>query len=154
MAYYYDDLEVGQIFTLPSRTVTETDLMSFAMLSGDWNPIHTDKEFTKGTIYGRPIVYGLLTLSIVTGLLDRSGLFSGSAMAMLGVREWNFRGPVFVGDTIHATVQIASKRLSSKGDRGIVGRVFRVYNQRGEIVQEGEIGLLIRLAPQRAEQEA
>jgi acyl dehydratase len=148
---FYDDLAVGRVFTLPARTITESDLVGFAMLSGDWNPIHTDHEFARGTIYGQPVVYGLLILIMMTGLLDRSGIFSGSAMAMLDITEWRFEKPVFVGDTLHATVEIVSKRLTSRGDRGVVDRLFRIINQRGEVVQIGHIGLMIRLAQQQTE---
>jgi acyl dehydratase len=151
VALYYNDLEVGQVFSTPARTVTETDLVSFAMLTGDWNQIHTDKEFAKGTMYGRPVVHGLFGLVMMTGLLERSGLFSGSAMAMLDVRDWTFKAPIFVGDTLHATIEIVSKRLTSKGDRGIVDRRFSLVNQRGEVAQVGNLGLMIRLAPQPAE---
>jgi acyl dehydratase len=151
VALYYDDLEVGQVFTTPARTVTETDLVSFAMLTGDWNQIHTDKEFAKGTMYGQPVVHGLFGLVMMTGLLERSGLFSGSAMAMLDVRDWTFTAPIFVGDTLHASIEIVSKRLTSKGDRGIVDRRFSLVNQRGEVAQVGNLGLMIRLAPQPAE---
>jgi acyl dehydratase len=147
---YYDDLEPGQVFTTPARTVTETDLVSFAMLTGDWNQIHTDKEFAKGTMYGRPVVHGLFCLVMMTGLMDRSGLFSGSAMAMLGVEKWQFHAPVFVGDTLHADIEIVSKRLTSAGDRGIVDRRITLRNQDGVVVQSGHLGLMIRLAPQAA----
>lgn len=151
LAHFYHDLEVGQIFTTSARTVTEADLVNFAMLSGDWNPIHTDKVFTKNTIYGQPVVYGLFGVVMMTGLLDRSGLFNGSAMAMLDIRDWTFKAPVFVGDTLHATIEITGKRLTSKGDRGIVDRKFRLINQRDEVAQEGHIGLMIRVAPQPVE---
>jgi acyl dehydratase len=151
VALYYDDLEVGQVFTTPARTVTETDLVSFAMLTGDWNQIHTDKEYAKGTMYGQPVVHGLFGLVMMTGLLERTGLFSGSAMAMLDVRDWTFKAPIFVGDTLHATIEIMSKRLTSKGDRGIVDRRFSLVNQRGEVAQVGNLGLMIRLAPQPTE---
>jgi acyl dehydratase len=151
MAYYYHDLEVGQVFTTSARTVTETDLMSFAMLSGDWNPIHTDTVFAEATSYGQRVVYGVFGLALLTGLLDRSGLFSGSAIAMLGIQDWKFTRPVFIGDTLHATIEIVSKRLTSKGDRGIVERRFELVNQRAEIVQEGQLDVMIRLAPEPAE---
>lgn len=154
MPLYYDDLESGQVFTTPARTVTETDLVNFAMLTGDWNQIHTDKEFAKETMYGKPVVHGLFGLVMMTGLLDRSGLFSGSAMAMLGVEGWKFHAPVFVGDTLHATVEIISKRLTSRGDRGVVDRRFTLVNQEGVTVQSGHLGLMIRLAPQPAEVQA
>jgi acyl dehydratase len=145
MTLYYEDLTEGQTFTGPARTVTETDLVNFAMLSGDWNPIHTDEEFAKSTYYGKRVVHGLFGLSMMTGLLDRTGLFAGSIIAALGIRDWNYKAPVFVGDTLHFEMEIASKRLTSKGDRGIVDRKFRLINQSNEVVQEGHIGLMIRL---------
>jgi acyl dehydratase len=73
------------------------------------------------------------------------GLFAGSIIAALGIRDWNYKAPVFVGDTLHFEMEIASKRLTSKGDRGIVDRKFRLINQSNEVVQEGHIGLMIRL---------
>jgi acyl dehydratase len=145
MTLYYEDLTEGQTFTGPARTVTETDLVNFAMLSGDWNPIHTDEEFAKSTYYGKRVVHGLFGLCMMTGLLDRTGLFAGSIIAALGIRDWNYKAPVFVGDTLHFEMEIASKRLTSKGDRGIVDRKFRLINQSNEVVQEGHIGLMIRL---------
>jgi acyl dehydratase len=145
MALYYEDLTEGQTFTSPARTVTETDLVSFAMLSGDWNPIHTNEEFAGSTDYGKRVVHGMFGLSMMTGLLDRTGLFDGSVVAMLGIRDWRFKAPIFVGDTLHFEMEIVSKRLTSKGDRGIVDRKFGLINQRGEVVQEGHIGAMIRL---------
>lgn len=145
MALYYEDLAEGQTFTGPARTVTESDLVNFAMLSGDWNAIHTDEEFAKSTHYGKRVVHGLFGLSMMTGLLDRSGLFGGSAIAMLDISDWQFKAPVFVGDTLHFEMEIVSKRLTSGGDRGIIDRKFSLINQRGEAVQEGHIGLMIRL---------
>ena len=145
MALYYEDLTEGQTFTSLARTVTETDLVSFAMLSGDWNPIHTDQEFAEKTYYGKRVVHGIFGISMMTGLLDRTGLFDGSAIAMLGIRDWNFKGPIFVGDTIHFEMEIVSKRLTSKEDRGIVDRKFSLINQRGETAQEGHIAIMLLL---------
>lgn len=145
MALYYEDFSEGQIFTSPARTVTETDLVSFSMLSGDWNAIHTDVEFAESSYYGKRVVHGLFGLSMMTGLMDRTGLFSGSAIAMLGIKDWQFKAPIFIGDTLHFELEILSKRLTSKGDRGIVGRRFRLINQRGEVTQEGDIDIMLRL---------
>jgi acyl dehydratase len=145
MALYYDDLAVGDRFTTPSRTVTETDLTMFAMLSADWNQIHTDVEFARDTAYGQRVVHGLLGLSLLTGLMDRAGTFSGSAIAMLGIRDWRFVAPVFVGDTLHGLIEIVSMRKTSEGDRGIVDRKLSLINQRDEVVQDGHIATLLRL---------
>lgn len=147
-ALYYEDLHEGQTFTTPGRTVTEADLVGFAGLSGDYNSIHTDSEFASETAYGQRVVHGLLGLSILTGLMDRIGVFDGSAIAMLGIDGWRFTGPIFVGDTITVGMEITSLRLTSDGGRGIVGRHFTIRNQRGETVQEGSINLMIRRRPE------
>lgn len=140
---YFEDVEVGMVLTSPARTVTETDLVTFCMLSGDWNPIHSDHEFSSRTHYGKPVVHGLFGMSLLTGLMDRAGWFTSSAVAMLGIREWTFSGPIFVGDTLHCEMEISGKRMTSRGDRGVVGRLFRLVNQRGETVQEGEIPVML-----------
>ena len=112
--------------------------------SGDFNPIHTDVEFAHDTPYGQRVVYGLLGLSVLTGLLDRTGLFSGSAIAMLGIRDWTFTAPVFIGDTIHFRLTIGEVRRTRAGDRGVVERYFELLNQRDEIVQKGHIDILVK----------
>jgi acyl dehydratase len=140
-----EDLEAGQTFASAARTVTEADLVAFAGLSGDFNPIHTDAEFASNGVYGQRVVYGLLGLSIATGLLDRLGVFSGSAIAMLGINVWRFTAPVFIGDTVHLELTIVGVRPStSKPDRGVVERRFDLRNQRGELVQTGRIDVLVR----------
>ncbi|MDG4668078.1 MaoC/PaaZ C-terminal domain-containing protein [Mycobacterium sp. 236(2023)] len=145
-AKYLEDLAVGDTFTGPARTITETDVVGFAGLSGDFNPIHTDVEFAADTPYGQRVVYGLLVLSMMTGQLDRTGLFSGSAIAMLGIRDWTFVAPVFIGDTVSFRLTITEVRRTSRGDRGVVGRHFEILNQRGEVVQRGHIDVMVRAA--------
>jgi len=146
--HYLDDLSAGQRFVSAGRTITEADVVAFAGLSGDFNPIHTDAEFAADTVYGQRVVYGLLGLSIATGLLDRLGVFSGSAIAMLGIQNWTFTAPVFIGDTVHLELTILGVRPSrSKPDRGVVERQFELKNQRGEVVQTGRIDVLVRRRP-------
>jgi acyl dehydratase len=89
---------------------------------------------------------------VATGLLDRLGTFSGSAIAMLGIDGWKFTAPVFIGDTIHLELTIVSVRPSrSKPDRGVVERQFDLVNQRGEVVQSGRIDVLVRRDPSRSD---
>lgn len=149
--HYLEDLVPGQRFVSAARTITEADVVSFAGLSGDFNVIHTDAESAKDSVYGQRVVYGLLGLSVATGLLDRLGTFSGSAIAMLGIDGWKFTAPVFIGDTIHLELTIVSVRPSrSKPDRGVVERQFDLVNQRGEVVQSGRIDVLVRRDPPRS----
>lgn len=148
--HYLEDLTAGQRFVSAGRTVTEADVVAFAGLSGDFNVIHTDAEFARSSVYGQRVVYGLLSMSIATGLLDRLGVFSGSAIAMLGITDWHFTAPVFIGDTIHLELTILAVRPSrSKPDRGVVERRFELINQHGTVVQTGRIDVLVRRDPQR-----
>ncbi|MPY85837.1 MAG: dehydratase, partial [Actinophytocola sp.] len=81
MGRYYDDLSVGDTFTTPARTITEYDVAAFAGLSGDYNPVHTDREFATATSFGQPIAHGVLGITVATGLIARTGLFDGTAVA-------------------------------------------------------------------------
>jgi acyl dehydratase len=143
-AKFLEDLRAGDTFTSPSRTITEADVVAFAGLSGDFNPIHTDVEFAKDTPYGQRVVYGLLGLSVMTGLLDRTGLFSGTAIAMLGIRDWKFAAPLFIGDTVRFRLTITDVRRTRSGDRGVVQRHFELLNQRDEVLQHGYIDIMVR----------
>jgi acyl dehydratase len=150
VSLFYDDLEVGQVLRTPARTVTETDLVTFSMVSGDWAAIHSDAEFARGTFYGQRVVHGLFGLSMLTGLMERAGWFSESALAMLDIERWAFQKAIFVGDTLRGEMEILSKRVTSAGDRGIVGRRFTLLNQRDEVVQTGDLGMMIKMAPEVA----
>lgn len=150
MPLFLEDFEQGTSHWTPGRTLTEADVMSFAGLSGDYNPAHTDYEFARKGAFGRPIAHGLLSLVVSAGLADRDGSLDGSAIALLGV-TWKFGKPVFFGDTIRLKLTIESTRITSKQDRGIVVRHIAVYNQHEEIVQEGAFTTLVKRRPALAE---
>src|SRR5262245_59208851 len=143
---YYDDFEIADEFVTPGRTVTEADVMLFAGLTGDYNRIHTDAEYMKGSMFGERIAHGLLGLSLVNGLKYRTDYDSDGVLAFLGL-TWKFSGPIRFGDTIHAVIRIASKRETSKPDRGIMIQTIQLINQRGEVVQEGEFTSMIKRRP-------
>ena len=144
MPLYFEDFQVGQRFTTPARTVTEADIVNFAGVSGDFNPIHTDAEFAKGTPFGERIAHGLLVLAMLTGLRQRTGHFEGTLIAWLEIRSYRFLKPVLIGDTVHGETEILEKRETSRPDRGILVQRVRVLNQKGEVVQEGEFVTLVR----------
>jgi acyl dehydratase len=143
--YFFDDLEVGMRLVTPRRTITEADIVQFAGVSGDFQPIHTDHLFAR-EIFGKPIAHGLLVLSVVTGLRTMAGWFVGTVVAFLEIRSWRFLAPVFPGDTLYSVTEILEKRPSQKPDRGVVIQKVEVFKagEREEKVQEGEFVTLLR----------
>ena len=147
-AFWFEDFEVGDVFTTPTRTVGLAEISTFAGLSGDYNPIHTDAVFAGASDFGQRIAHGVLGMSICTGLITRLGVFEASTIALLGIEEWRFKGPVFDGDSIHVRVVIEDKRLTSDGQRGVLRRRYQMVNQRDEVVQEGVMPLLVKCRPE------
>ena len=138
----FEDLEPGDVFRSPGRTVTEADIVIFAGLSGDYNVLHTDAEFMRTSIFGERIAHGLLGLSISSGLGTRAVPRPFATLAFLGLR-WRFKVPIKIGDTIRVRIRVAAKRETSKPDRGIVTMQRTVVNQRDEVVQEGDTEIMV-----------
>ena len=138
---YFDDVAVGQEWESPGRTVTETDIVNFAGLSGDYNPIHMDHEFAKTTPFRRPLAHGMLVMSIGSGLGTTNPPMR--TIAFLELREWRFTGTVFPGDTIRVRTKVLSKVLRGRGKRGEVVWHRTLVNQEGKTVQEGTSVTLI-----------
>ncbi|QIX53877.1 MaoC/PaaZ C-terminal domain-containing protein [Rhodococcus sp. DMU1] len=147
MGKYYEDFEIGQDFSAPGRTIDHYDVAAFAGLSGDFNPVHTNREFAASTSFGQPIAHGVLGLSVATGLLARTGMFDGTAIAFLGIDGWRFSKPIFFGDTIHVEFTITAMRETKDPGAGILTRAVRIVNQRGETVQSGDMTLMLRRRP-------
>lgn len=148
-SFFFEDFEINQTFKSSGRTITETDLTFFSMLSGDWNPIHANVEYAKTTRYKQRVVHGTLGIAIATGMLHELGIFDRSAVAMLGLKEWLFLQPLFVGDTIRLQLTILDTELGRSGRTGRVGRRFQLFNQNNELVQEGlsDVLVLTKTAP-------
>jgi acyl dehydratase len=136
-AKYYDDFNVGDQWDTPRRTITETDVVNFAALTGDHNPIHTDEEYAKTTIFGGRILHGPAGFAIATGLEFRLGIKEGTAVAFLGM-TWDLKGPIKIGDTIRVRERVTSMRATKKRTQGIVNFHVSILNQRDEVVLEGE----------------
>ena len=143
---FYEDYAVGDRFITPARTVTEADVAMFAALSGDYNRLHTDAEYAARGPFGERIAHGLLGLSWVIGLGYRTEIDPDGALAFLGL-SWKFSGPIKLGDTLHAIIDIASMRTTSTPDRGIIVQSTQLLNQRGEVVQSGELTMMLKRRP-------
>ncbi len=132
---YADDVQVGQEWTSLGRTVTEAEIVNFAGLSGDFNPIHLDHECARSTPFHRPIAHGLLVFSMASGLALNSPPMR--TMAFVSIREWQLKGPVFIGDTLHVQTRILEKEMRARGRRGVITWFRAIINQEGKVVQEG-----------------
>ena len=138
----FDEFNVGELYTSQARTITESDVVAFAGLSGDYNPLHTDAEFGKKTPFGERIAHGMLVSAIATGMANWTGIFEGTTLALME-QVIRYKGPVKFGDTVHLELEVQEKKTTSKPDRGIVIFAARVKNQADEIVQEGEWTLMM-----------
>jgi acyl dehydratase len=137
----FDDVKPGDVFHSPTRTITETDVVMFAGMTGDINPLHVDHEYARNSPFGKPIAHGLLGLSFVAGL----GCFSPwmQTAAFMGISDWKFRKPLFVGDTVHVRTEVLA--MTAKGRRhGQITWQRSLLNQAGEIVQEGTFETLVK----------
>ena len=151
-SYSYEDLYVGMKFRSPGRTITDADLMSFAGLTGDYSELHTSDVYAKSSQFGRKVAHGLLGLSYAHGLMwPRTGELRDTAIAFLGINEWKFVGPLFVGDTIFVNYSLSELRDSkSRPTQAIAVFTVELVNQNGEILQQGKKALLVSKVPLEA----
>lgn len=140
---YFEEFEVGDTLETASRTITETDVVQFAGLSGDYNQLHTDAEYAANTMFGERVAHGLLGLSIVSGLSSRLGFGEGTVEAFTSL-EWKFRGPIKLGDTIRARLEVKRRKEMVRLGGGFVVLDVVVLNQDDETVQKGSWTLLVR----------
>jgi acyl dehydratase len=139
VGFTFDTIAVGQRARSSARTVTETDHSLFMMLTGAWFPIHSDEGYAQAAGAKGRIVQGTFGLALAAGShLESEVLQSADPLvAALGLQEWRYRAPIYIGDTLHLEVEVADKRLTGSGDRYIVDRRIKLVNQEGAIVQEG-----------------
>ena len=142
LGMYFDEFPLDEEYTSPGRTITEADLVNFSGVSGDFNPIHSDAEFARGTPFGQRIAHGALVFSIATGLTGRLGVIEGTAIAFLSM-TWKFRKPVFIGDTIRVKMKATKKRAVGP-EAGMIFTDISIVNQKDEVVQSGEWTVMVK----------
>lgn len=148
--YYFEDFQPGSIIRTAGRTVTESDVVTFAGVSGDYNQIHTDAEYARQTPYGQRIAFGLLGLAITSGLAVQTGIMEGTVIAFREINNWKFVKPIFIGDTIHAELEVAETKPLRRLGGGAVVITVRVKNQRDEMVMKGNWTVLVAGRPSEA----
>jgi acyl dehydratase len=141
---YFEEFETGQVFTSLGRTITESDVVAFAGLTGDWNPIHTDREYAARHPFGQRVAHGMLGLSVATALCVRLGILDETLLAFREITQWKFSLPIYLGDTIHTRATVTNTRPVPRLNGGMVTLDVEVINQRTETVQRGGWTVLVK----------
>jgi 3-hydroxybutyryl-CoA dehydratase len=147
LGYYFEDIEIDKPLVTRGRTVTETDIVQFAALTGDYNPMHTNAEYMKTHPMGQRVAHGMLTLSYAIGQLYQLGFMERTVLAFRGL-EMKFSLPVLIGDTIHVRLTVKEKKEMRRLSGGIISAEVKILNQDGKTVQSGTMELLLALRPE------
>ena len=146
---YLEDYAIGEVMVSPSRTITETDLVNYAGLTGDWHPLHTDTNYAAATPFRERIAHGMLTLVIGSTLILRYGphrYLPHSFIAFYGIDALRFTGPVKIGDTLHSVNRVADI-IERDPKKGILHYHGEVLNQRDEVVLVWDAKMLVGRRP-------
>ena len=141
---YFEEYEVGQSITSQGRTITEADVVGFAALSGDWNPMHTDAVFASEHPFGQRVAHGLLVLSVASGLAVRLGFLEETALAVREIGDWKFSLPVYFGDTVRVKATVVATKPMPRLGGGLVTLKVQILNEDDRVVQRGTWGVLVR----------
>jgi len=140
---HFEEFEVGLKIETAARTITETDIVNFAGLSGDFNFIHTNAHAAQDTPFGQRVAHGMLVASIATGLAVQQGFIDGTTLDFREL-EWKFTKPVFIGDTVHVAITVTETKAMPRLGGGLVTFDARVLNQEDDAVHKGVWKMLIK----------
>ena len=143
MSNGWEDFPAGRVVKTPALTVTESHLVQFAGLTGDYYPLHPNAECADNSPFKQRIAHGPLTFALAVGLMYQSQAYGEAIIAFLGADQVRATAPVFIGDTVHVVATVTSSRASKDPSRGIVSLKYTVRNQRGEDVMSFDFTLLM-----------
>jgi acyl dehydratase len=145
---FFEQFETGMVIQTVGRTVTETDIVSFAGLSGDFNQIHTDAQYSANTPFGQRVAHGILGLSIASGLAVQTGFIEGTVLAFREINNWKFSRPIYIGDTIHVDLVVLETKAMPRLGGGIVSIKLTVINQEDKVAMSGSWKVLVAGQPE------
>lgn len=143
---FFEEFRVGDTLVSAGRTITESDIVNFAGLTGDYTQIHTNAEFARASFFGQRVAHGPLVLSIAGGLMVQQGFIEGTILAFREL-SWKFSQPVFIGDTIHVEGIITETKAVPRLGGGLVIIEVQVINQANQRVQIGRWTVLVASQP-------
>jgi acyl dehydratase len=144
---YFEEFEVGMTIRSDGRTITEADIVNFAGVSGDYNPMHTDAVYAATTPFGQRVAHGALVFSIATGLLYRLRFLEGTVLAFRSIDEWKFSQPVLIGDSLYCEIEVVEVKEARRLGGGQVTVSVKVINQDGKTVQKGNLTVIVASKP-------
>ena len=139
-------LQPGQTWQSPGRTLTETDLAVFTMLTGDRHPVHADAEYGKTTRFGQRLFHGTFGIAIAVAMATELPALAEPVIAATGIERWKFRAPLFIGDTVHVSVELVAARVADGGAVGVIERQISLVKHDGTVAQVGASGLMVSLS--------
>lgn len=141
---FYEDFKIGDRFETKGKTITEGAITVMVGLAGFTLPLHVDEEYCKKTTFGTIVPPGRLTLFVMGGLEEQTGIYAEEVIALLGIDKVRFKAPLRAGDTVQVEMEVVDLKPTSKPDRGIMVHRSICLNQRGEVLVECEATHLIR----------
>lgn len=145
---YFDEFKAGDRFESEPKTIEAGDILTYANLSGDLNPLHLDDSYAQGAGFRSRIAHGMLTLAVGIGRWYSINLTRDTTIALLGINSVSFKAAVYPGDRIRLVSEVSSCRVSERRpDAGIVTFKDAVLNQEGKEVLACERVLMLRRKP-------
>ena len=146
MGKRFEDMNLGDKFLTPGRTITDAAISTIMGYAGYCAPFMIDEEYAKGTIFGGRIAPGRLTLLMMGGLVEMSGLLDmEGTIALVGMNNIRIRSPLRAGDTIRVEIEVIQKRVTSNPEQGIIVHKEVCKNQREQIVAEAEVSHMMKV---------
>jgi acyl dehydratase len=145
---YFEEFEVGQKIISAGRTITESDIVSFAGLSGDFNQIHVDAQYSEQSLAGQRVAHGLLIMAVASGLAAQTGVMEGTVLYFREITNWKFVKPIFIGDTIHVEMEVVETKALRRIGGGSVSINLEVKNQEDETSMKGIWAVLMASKPE------
>lgn len=149
---FFEDFEVGQKMVTRGRTITESDIVQFGSLTGDFNPMHFDADYMQGHMLGQRVAHGMLTISYAVGQAYQLGFMEQTVLSFRSI-DMKFSAPVYIGDTIHAEISVKETKEAKRLGGGTVTLGMRIINQEGKAVQKGDLVVLVAARPDESNDE-
>jgi len=142
---YGDDFQVGEVYHTPCITVTESHVVTWAGLTGDFYPLHMDKIYAERTQFGERLVHGPLVFGLAVGMVALAGFGGDAPIAWLGMDHLTMKLPVRIGDTLRVEVLVKDQRTTSNPKKGVQTWRYTVFNQRDEVVMDFDYTMMFHM---------